>query len=77
MKTIRVSEKFHELLAAHNREGETMEETLRRMVGGPDPAALAEVIGTDEETAARVRAAIERRRQRGRVRRAELWSEGG
>ena len=32
VKTIRVSEEFHELVAAHKRSGETMEEALRRMV---------------------------------------------
>lgn len=71
-KTIRVSEEFHELLKAHNREGETMEETLRRVMGGPDPSVLADVIGTDEEVAAEVRTAIRKRRERGRDRRTTL-----
>lgn len=72
VKTIRVSEEFHELLAAHNREGETMEDTLRRIVGGPDPSVLADVIGADEGTTEEMREAIERRRARGRERRGEL-----
>jgi hypothetical protein len=72
-KTIRVSEEFHELVEAHNREGETMEETLQRLTRGPDPEVLAEVIGGgDEEAAARMREAIERKRDSGRDRREAL-----
>lgn len=71
-KTIRVSERFHEVVKAHNRDDETMEETLRRLMGGPAPEALAEVIGSDDEAASEMREAIERNRDRGRERRAEL-----
>jgi len=31
VKTIRISEDYHEWLTAHNEPDETMEETLRRM----------------------------------------------
>jgi len=69
-KTIRVSEEFHELVRAHNNEGETMEETLRRLTRGPDPDVLSDVIsGGDEREAAALREAIEWRRERGRERR--------
>jgi hypothetical protein len=72
-KTIRVSEEFHELVRAHNREGETMEETLRRLTRGPDPEVLAEVVaGGDDEAAARMREAIQRKRDSGRERREAL-----
>ncbi|USZ68619.1 hypothetical protein NGM10_02490 [Halorussus salilacus] len=71
-KTIRVSEDFHEVVKAHKRNDETMEETLRRLMGGPSPDALAEVVGRDDETAAEMREAIERKRDSGRERRAEL-----
>jgi predicted CopG family antitoxin len=71
-KTIRVSENVHEVVKAHNRDDETMEETLRRLTGGPSPEALAEIIGSDGETATEMRKAIERNRERGRERRAEL-----
>jgi len=72
-KTIRVSEEFHELVRAHNREGETMEETLRRLTRGPDPDVLAGIIGGgDEQTAEEIREAIERRRESGRERRTGL-----
>lgn len=72
-KTIRVSDEYHELVRAHNREDETMEETLRRLTRGPDPEVLRSVIGEpgDEETEA-MRDAIERRREHGRRRRGEL-----
>lgn len=51
-KSIRVSEGFHELVKAHKHSDETMDETLRRLVDGPGPEVLAEIIGTsDEETA--------------------------
>lgn len=69
-KTIRVSEDFHALLKAHAREGETMEDALRRLVGGPSPEVLAEVVGTDSETATAVREAIRTRRKLGRDRRS-------
>lgn len=61
-KTIRVSDEYHELLKAHNREGETMEQTLRRVSGGPDPRVLAGIIAEDD--AARMTEAIEHLRGR-------------
>jgi len=72
-KTIRVSEEFHELVRAHNREGETMEETLRRLTRGPNPEMLADIVsGGDEQTAAEMREAIEHMREKGRARRERL-----
>lgn len=71
-KTIRVSEAYHAVLKAHNREGETMEDTLRRLMGGPDPEVLAEVIATDGTESEALREAINRKRERGRARRAAL-----
>lgn len=72
-KTIRVSEDFHEVVKAHNRDDETMEETLRRLMGGPTPEALADVVGgDDDEVAAEMRDAIAEKRDRGRERRSEL-----
>lgn len=41
VKTIRVSEEYHEWLRAHKESGETMEETLRRMTRGPYPSDVA------------------------------------
>ena len=73
VKTIRVSEEFHELVAAHRRSGETMEEALRRMVGGPSPKMLeAALAGGDEEAAAEMRELIERGREHERERAAEI-----
>lgn len=71
-KTIRVSEEFHELVWAHKRDDETMEETLHRLIGGPDPAVLAEIIGGDDPTAEEMRAAINRKREHGRNRRSAV-----
>lgn len=72
-KTIRVSEEFHELIKAHNHDGETMEETLRRLTRGPDPEVLAEIVGGgDEQAAAKMREAIERKRESSRERRGRL-----
>jgi hypothetical protein len=72
-KTIRVSEEFHEFVRAHNRDGETMEETLRRLTRGPDPEVLAGIISRgDEGAAAEMREAIERKRESGRERRERL-----
>lgn len=71
-KTIRVSEEFHEVLKAHNREGETMEETLRRLTGGPTPEVLADVVADGEHERTELREVIERKREQGRERRAAL-----
>lgn len=72
-KTIRVSDKYHEMIRAHKRDGETMEETLRRLTVGPDPEVIAGIIGEgDENAATRMREAIERKRESGRERREEL-----
>lgn len=72
-KMIRVSEEFHEHVTAHQRDDETMEETLRRLVGGPSPEVPAEIVaGGDAETAAEMRRAIEAKRERGRERQAEI-----
>lgn len=72
-KMIRVSEGFHERIKAHQRDDETMEETLSRLVGGPSPELLSEIIaGGDKEAAEEMRRAIEAKRDRGSERRAEL-----
>lgn len=47
-KTIRVSDEFHRYIKAHNRDGETMEATLRRLARGPDPGFVAGFL-TDAE----------------------------
>ena len=52
-KTIRVSEALHARIKAHNREGETLSETLERLVGGPSLRELAGVLSDDEADAFR------------------------
>lgn len=47
-KTVRLSDEFHRWVKAHNEEGETMEETLRRLTRGPHPSDVAGLL-TDEE----------------------------
>ena len=47
-KSIQVSEEYHAYVKAHNREGETMEETLRRLSRMPDPREFAELSSLDE-----------------------------
>ena len=52
VKTVRVSEEYHEWLTAHNEPDETMEETLRRMTRGPHPSDVAGLLtDTEAETA--------------------------
>lgn len=48
VKTIRVSEEYHEWLNAHKEDGETMEETLRRMTRGPHPNDVVGLLSEDE-----------------------------
>ena len=59
-KTIRVSAEYHDWLVAHNRDDETMEETLKRLTGGPDPRVVAGIVS--EESADEMREAVENRR---------------
>jgi len=60
VKTIRVSEEYHEWLNAHKEDGETMEETLRRMTRGPHPSDVAGLLSEDE--VAEAKAAVDRLR---------------
>jgi hypothetical protein len=60
-KSVRISEEFHEFVRAHNREGETMEETLRRLIGGPHPEDVAGILST--ETAERMRERLREKRE--------------
>jgi negative regulator of replication initiation len=66
VKTIRVSEEYHEWLTAHKHDGETMEETLRRMTRGPNPGDVAGLLSEEEAEAAK--AAVEQLRGRDRDR---------
>lgn len=54
-KSVRVSEELHEFIKSHNREGETMEETLRRLIGGPHPGDVAGILSTETADAIRTR----------------------
>lgn len=67
VKTIRVSEEYHEWLRAHKRDDETMEETLRRMTRGPHPDDVAGLLS--EADAEEAKEAVERLqgRDRGRL----------
>jgi len=66
VKTIRVSEEYHEWLRAHKRSGETMEETLRRMTRGPHPDDVAGLL--TEQEAADAKEAVDSLRERDRDR---------
>jgi len=60
-KSVRISEEFHEFILAHNEEDETMEETLRRLIGGPHPEDVAGILSS--ETAETMRTQLERKRE--------------
>lgn len=62
VKTIRVSEEYHEWLSAHRRDGETMEEALRRMTRGPHPDDVSGFLSEDQ--AEEAKEAVERLRRR-------------
>lgn len=59
-KSVRISEEFHEFVKAHKREDETMEETLRRLIGGPHPENVAGILSS--ETAEDMRERLETKR---------------
>jgi hypothetical protein len=67
VKTIRVSEEYHEWLTAHKESDEMMEETLRRMTRGPHPDDLAGLLTEGEAEAAKEAVADLRRRDRDRL----------
>lgn len=58
-KSVRISEEFHEFIKAHKNEDETMEEALRRLIGGPHPADVAGILST--ETAETMRDRLDRK----------------
>jgi len=60
-KSVRVSEEFHKFVKAHKREDETMEETLRRLIGGPHPEDVAGILSS--ETATVMRDRLEEKRE--------------
>ena len=78
VKTIRVSEEYHEWLSAHKEGDETMEETLRRMTRGPHPGDVAGLL--TEEEGEDAKEAVNRLRGRDRDRldaaRSAFESEG-
>jgi hypothetical protein len=66
VKTIRVSEEYHEWLRGHKRDDETMEETLRRMTRGPSPEDVAGLLSEDAAEEAKEAVSDLRGRDRGR-----------
>lgn len=66
VKTLRVSEEYHEWLSAHKKSDKTMEETLGRMTQGPYPSDVAGLL--TEEEAGDAKAAVNRLRGRDRDR---------
>lgn len=54
-ESVRISEECHEFIAAHTREDETMEETLRRLIGGPHPEEVAGILSSETADAMRRR----------------------
>lgn len=59
-KSVRLSEEFHAYLKAHKRADETMEDTLRRLIGGPHPVEVAGILSP--ETADAIEEGLARRR---------------
>lgn len=50
-KTVKISDAYHSWIKAHNREDETMEETIRRLTGGPHPEDVAGLLSAEEAEA--------------------------
>lgn len=67
VKTIRVSEEYHEWLSAHKEGDETMEETLRRMTRGPHPDDVAGLLTEAEAEGAKEAVTRLRGRDRDRL----------
>ena len=74
-KSIRLSEEAYERLAAHKRDDETFSEVVLRLAG---ERSLLEIAGIlDDEEAAEVRDAVEKRRERRRSGLEETADEMG
>jgi len=69
-KSVRISEEFHEFVKAHKRDGETMEETLRRLIGGPHPEDVAGILSS--ETAEQMRERLEGKREADLTEKSEI-----
>lgn len=69
-KSVRISEEFHEFIKAHKRKDETMEETLRRLIGGPHPEDVAGILSS--ETAQEMRTRLEEKRETDAEQKREL-----
>lgn len=65
-KTIQVSEEFYEWLKARQNDEESLEETLRRVAGGPHPSEVAGLFTPEE--AEEMKEAVKRLRKRDRSR---------
>ncbi len=61
-ETIDVSAEFYAFVAAYNRDRETVEDTLWRLVGGPSPETVAGILSSETAVAMRERLTEERRR---------------
>ncbi|MRW97308.1 MULTISPECIES: hypothetical protein [Haloferax] len=48
-KSIRVSEAFHGYIKSQNRDSETMEDTLRRLVDAPSPIVTTRHVLSDAD----------------------------
>ncbi|WP_254863490.1 antitoxin VapB family protein [Halovivax gelatinilyticus] len=46
-KSVRISEELHEYIKGHKSENETMEETIRRLIGGPHPEEVAGILSSE------------------------------
>lgn len=77
VKTIRVSEEYHEWLNAHKEEDETMEEALRRMTRGPHPDDVAGLLTGEEAEDAKEAVGRLRGRDRDRLDAARSAFESG
>lgn len=60
-KSVRISEELHERIRAHKRDDETMEDTIRRLIGGPHPEEVAGILSP--ETADEIEESLERKRE--------------
>lgn len=69
-KSVRISEEFHEFISSHKRDDETMEETLRRLIGGPNPETVAGIISS--ETSETMRERLEEKRSTDAAAKREL-----
>lgn len=75
-ETIRLDEDVYRNIQAHNRDDETLSETVERLIGGPHPAeTIKELSGVDADAVEAALEDLDERSKRGLRARASAFTD--